>query len=337
MNWLESYTASWRVFRVNRRTWADAESVPNVISVDAIRTADGNIIESGSMKVTGDIDPDYYRIVMVAEQNGEVERVDVATLLFDRTGGEYNYAVNTQDFEGFSVLYPASVTAVTAGEYAPKGANGARYAASLLESAINAPVHVEGGFILNDHVVHDLGSMIIDAVWSVLDAGGYVIQIDGRGEVYIRPKPTDPAMVIDSSRSGMLESGVSYTSDMSEVPNRYVIVTGVNVTIAENVDPESLVSTVTRGYKVDTVDKSPKTINGETPGQYANRRLKELSILREEREYRREFAPNVYPYSLIRATINGLEGDLRVQSQSISCRNGIQVSERVVKEIVLYE
>ncbi len=337
MDWTKSYSSEWRVFRVNRETWADAESVAGVVSADVLKTADGDVIESGSLKFTGDFKPDYYRIVMTAEQGGEIERVDVATLLFDTQGGEFDYGVEKQDVDGFSVLHPASTTAVTIGGYAPKGANGAQYAADLLRSAINAPVHVEGSFILNDHIVHELGRMIIEAVWDVLDAGGYIIQIDGRGEVYIRPEPTEPSLVIDNSQRGLLESKIDFSAKMAEMPNRYVIVDGVNITIAENNDPKSIISTVTRGYNVDVVDKSPKTVNGETYAQYANRMLKKKSILNDERHYKREYAPNVYPHSIIKATIDGLEGNLVVRSQSITCGNGIQVSEKVAKEIQLYE
>ena len=336
MDYTKSYSSTWRIFKVNRDTWADAERVQNVVSAEVVKTADGDAIESGSLKVTGDFESDYYRIVMTAEQSGEVARVDVATLLFNVTSGEFDYEINTYDVDGFSVLYPASTKAVTTGEYAPAGINGAEYAGSLLSDAINAPVNVEGSFTLNENIVHELGSSVIDAVWNVLNAGGFVIQIDGRGVVHIRPQPTDPSMIIDNSQRGMLLNGVSFDADMSDIPNRYVIIDDINITIAENNDPASAVSIPSRGYCVDIVDTSPTPINGETYSAYANRMLKALSVLKDEREYTREYAPDVYPYSIIRASINGLEGDLRVQSQSITCGNGVSVSEKVAKEIPLY-
>lgn len=336
MDWTKSYSSIWRVFRVNRDTWADAESVSNVVSASVTKTADGSLIESGSLEVTNNFEPDYYRIVMTAEQGGEVARVNVATLLFVSTGGEVNYGVETYNVDGFSVLYPASVKAVTIGEYAPAGVDGAEYAKSLLESAINAPVIVEGSFTLNENIVHELGSPIIDAVWDVLDAGNFVIQIDGEGKVHIKPKPTEPSLIIDNTQLGMIENEITFTADTSDIPNRYIIIDGVNITIAENNDTQSTVSIPSRGYCVDLIDTSPTPINGETYSAYANRMLKESSILKEERGYTREYAVDVYPYSIIRATINGLEGDLQVQSQTISCDNGIRVSESVMKETQLY-
>ena len=337
MNWSQSYSASWRVFRVNRDTWADAERVENVDKVSITRTADGSLLESGGLDVTGEFAPGYYRIVMTAEQGGDVERVDVATLLFDRSGGEYNYGRAAAEMDGYSVLYPASTTALISGEYAPAGIDGAKYAGDLLRSTINAPVEVEGSFVLNDHIVHEIGAPVIEAVWAVLDAGGFVIQIDGRGVVHIRPRPTEPALQLDSSNTRLLTNGIHFATSISEVPNRYIVILGANKTIAENNSPTSEVSTANRGYFVDYVDESPTPINGETLPAYANRRLHALSVTKDERKYTREYAPNVYLYDIVRASINGLEGDLRIESQTVNCGNGITIQEKAVREVDLWQ
>ena len=340
MNWARSYSSEWRVFRVNRKTWADDEKLTGVDSASIARTADGSLLESGDMEVTGDFKTDYYRIVMTAKQGGEVVREDVATLLFDISDGEHDYGTVKNKAKGYSVLYPASTTAVMTGEYAPAGVDGAKYAKELLESAINAPVEVEGSFILNDNIVHEPGTYILDAVWAVLNAGpdgGYVIQIDGRGVVHIRPRPTEPALVLDNAARGVILNGIEYTSDVSKIPNRYIVIDGNNKTLAVNDDPNSPVSTVKRGYYVDEVDTSPTPIDGETLGEYARRKLRQLSILETEYSYKREYAPTVLLYSKIRASITGLSGDLRVKSQSIDCGHGIMVSEKVTEETALWQ
>lgn len=337
MDWTKSYTSTWRVFRVNRKTWADGEALRKVDSASISRTADGSVLESGSLELSGEFNTDYYRIVMTARQGGEVARVDVATLLFEIKGGQVDFGRTVSSVDGYSVLRPAETTAITIGGYAPAGVDGVQYAKELLESAINAPVETEGSFTLNDHIVHELGSSVIEAVWAVLNAGGYVIQIDGRGVVHIRPKPTEPSLNISKSNIRMLTNGIDFESDMSEIPNRYIVIDDNNVAIAENNDPASIVSTVSRGYFVDMVDTSPTPVNGKTLQEYAHDRLKELSILRDERTYVREYAPDVYLYSLVRASIDGLQGDLRVTSQSIDCGKGITVNEKAYKEIALWQ
>lgn len=337
MNWARSYSSTWRVFRVNQDTWADAQALAGVDSVSVTRTADGSLLESGSIDLTGDIDPGYYRIVMTADQGGELARVDVATMLCIANGGEYDYGVRTHKADGYSVLYPASVTAITAGGYAPAGVNGAEYAGDLLEEAINAPVEVEGNFTLNNPIVHEVGSSVLEAAWAVLEAGGYVIQIDGRGVVHIRPKPTDPSLILDTQSEGIMVNGTSFTADESEIPNRYIVIDEATIAIAENNDPESRVSTVSRGYKVDEVDTSPTPVDGETLSEYAERRLHEMSMLKEEQSYTREYAEGVNLYSVVRASLDALEGDFRVTSQTVSCENGITVAEKVEKETDLWQ
>ena len=340
MDWDKSYSSTWRVYRVNRDTWADDEMLLDVDEISVTRTADGNLLESGSIETSGDFESDYYRIVMTAEQGGTAERVDVATLLFDVASGELNYGRTVHNASGYSVLYPASTTVITTGEYAPKGVDGVQYVRELLEDSINAPVETEGSFILNDHLVHELGSSVLDAVWAVLDAATdpkYVMQIDGRGVVHVRPMPTEPDLIIDNSSKGLLMNGIEFTTDTSDIPNRYIVIADNMITIAANNNPQSSVSIASRGFKVDLVDTSPTPVNGQTRQEYANAKLEEYSVLKESHSYEREYSGDVYPYSLIRASIDGLMGDLRVESQSIECGNGITINEKASKETKLWE
>ena len=336
MRYDQSYRSLWRVFRVNRDTWADAELIEDVDSIEITKTADGAVMESGTMEISGTLEEDYYRIVMTAEQGMAAERVEVATLLFSQSDGTYDYNSETQQLEGHSVLYPASVTVILEGEYAPAGVDGARYAGDLLQSVINAPVEVEGSFILNEHVVHEIGSSTLDAVWNVLTAGGFVMQIDGRGVVHIMPKPMEPSFVLDSTELRILNPGIDYTTDRSDIPNRYIVLDETSKTVAVNNSELSEISTVSRGYTVDMVDESPTPVNGETMSAYAVRRLHEESFEKIESTYSREYVGGVYVHSIVRASINSLEGDLRVKTQNISCKNGIKVTEEVVKEVDLW-
>lgn len=338
MDWSKSYTAQWRIFRVNRDTWADAELISDVDSVSVTRTADGSLIESASMEVTGEISTDYYRIVMTAQQGNEATRVEVATLLFDAQSGTHDHGGVVQSVHGYSVLLPASTTLLLKGQYAPCGVNGAEYAAELLRSAINAPVVVDGaGFTLNNNLVHELDSSVLDAAWTVVNAGNHCIQIDGHGTVHITPMPTAPALQLDSAASSLLMNGIGYTQDVSAIPNRYVVVIGDARTVAVNDSIDSRVSTANRGYYVDVIDESPQPINGETLNAYALRKLHEESIVTDERRYTREYADGVNVYSIVRASLNGLNGDYRVQSQSITCDYGVTVQEKAAREIDLWQ
>ena len=341
IDWARGYSASWRVFRVNRDTWADAELVTGVTSITVERSGDEDspTLESGSLSVDispGDtFDTGYYRVVMNATQNGVTERVDVCTLMCESTDGDIDRGVDMTNVLCRSVLYPASVTGLESGSYAPAGIDGVAYVADMLRSAINAPVETEGSFRLDEHYVFDSGSQVLSAAWKVLDAGNYVMQVMGDGTVRIVPKPQEPDLVLDRANARLLHPGIHHQTDYSDVPNRYTAVSNGLEAVAVNSDPSSPTSTVTRGWVHDVRDESPTRVNGETLPAYAERKLEEASVVYDSRTYSREYWPGVHPYSLVRGSIAsvGLDGDLRVVRQSLTCERGITVEEESRREV----
>lgn len=344
-DWTGGYSSLWRVFRVDRDTWADAELVSGVTAVSVERSCDEDspTLERGSMSVDlapGDtFDEGYYRIVMTAVQDGSAERVDVATLLCSSIEGEVNRGNDANEVQGRSVLYPASKTELESGSYAPAGVDGVRYAADLLRATINAPVETEGSFTLDEHYVFDTGSTVLAAVWKVLDAGSYVLQIEGDGTVRIVPKPTEPVLVLDRANARLLHPAVQHRLDYSEVPNRYKVNENGTEVMAVNDDPYSVTSTVMRGWTLDMRDDSPARVNGETLDAYAKRKLEEKSMVYDSRTYSREFWPDVHPYSIVRGSLSSvkLDGDLRVVSQSLTCGKGIVVEEEARREVYTWQ
>lgn len=341
MDWTKGYSARWRVYEVDTDTWADGGTVEGVseVEVDRTGTGDAPLLESGKITAdNADGGERYLRVVMDAEQAGARERVDIATLLCASIAGTADYGAERVELTGRSVLYPASVRLLTAGTYAPAGANGAQWCASMLRESVQAPVEVEGGFTLDTNVVFDIGTSYLECVWQVLDAGGYCLQISGRGVVSVRPLPTDPVLMLDSAGASLLQPQIKYDLDWSEVPNRYTAVDGSEVATVENSDPASPASVAARGYVHDVVDKSPTRVNGETLTAYAARRLEEESVIPDRRTYNREFWPEVRPYDVVRGTLASVEldGDLRIEEQTLKCGLGIVVTEKAKREVALW-
>lgn len=344
IDWRAGYSSSWRVFRVNRETWADGELVRGItsVSVETTMDEDAPLLERGSMSadtaIGTDFEEGYYRVVMTAEQSGVIERVDVCTLLCSIVEGDNNRGNDNRSIQGRSVLYPASSTELAPGSYAPKGVDGAQWCAEVLRDCINAPVSVEGGFTLEDHFVFDPGTYVLTAVWKVLDAGNHVIRLAGNGTARIGPKPVSPAISLDSANARLMHPGIHHALDYSDVPNRYTAIEGSEEAVAVNDDPSSPTSTVSRGWVHDARDSSPIRVNGETLSAYAARRLEEESIVNDSRTYSREWWPDVVPYDLVRGSLASvdMDGDLRVVRQSLRCGTGIVVEEESRKEIELW-
>ena len=336
IDWAAGYAATWKVYSVNPKTWADDAEVYGFESAQVERQANGALVESG--RLTFDSDPGeqlvegYFRLAMVARQGQSVERVNIATLLCSSDSGDVDMGRSKSSVTGRSVLYPASTARLTSGSYAPRGCDGAQFAADMVSQFIAAPVSIDCKFTLGSHVVFDLGSTALDAAWSVLDAGNCCFQVHGDGSVHVVKRGGGIALSLDDAGASLIQPKVSYSTDLSGIPNRYIAVDGDAVAIAANTDAASRTSITTRGFRIDVIDSSPMPIEGETLQEYAERRLAEESVVREERTYTREWWPDVYPYSMVRGSLPSvlLEGDMEVASQSIQCSKGALVTEKAV-------
>lgn len=335
IDWSRGYEARWRVFSVDRDTWADGEPVPGIDSVRVERDIASALYESGSVGVSGaPLAPGYYRVAMTASQGPETERVDVATLLCEGSEATYSKGSASCECAMASVLRPADGERLLRGSYAPAGCDGAAWAAGLLRGCLHAPVAVSGSFTLVDSVVFDLGCTVLEAARTLLDAGGYLLRVDGRGEVAIGPRPLAPALSLDSAGAALLMDGIRRVRDAGDVANRYTAVDGGIVATAQNDDALSETGRPRVGYWRDVVDESPTRIDGETLEGYARRKLAEQSVVRDARTYTREWWPGVLPGDLVEGSLPsvGLGADMRVTSQSIACGCGLTVEETAESE-----
>ena len=330
----EGYSSSWRVSVIDPDMWAGYEERPGFLSASVSRDAGAHMLESGSASFdVGSPESDEFwgRIEMLAQSGGEVERTAVATMLFSPAKSESRKGRATAEYECRSVLAPAEDRVMLVGDYAPKGADGAAWAASMLASCTPAPVFADASFTLVDHVVFAQGTTFLEAAWMVLDAAGWCIRITEYGEVHVCPKPTEPALVLDTEAEVMLGQEVGYDYGLSEIPNRYIAVDGDEVGIAVDDSYTSPTSTYNRGRYVDVYDESPTRVNGENIQMYAERKLQEAASVKGTMSYEREWSPGVVCFDMVRASIPsvGLEGDMRVIQQSVEVGKGAKVTETV--------
>lgn len=338
-DWTSGYAASWSVSYVNPETLADCGDVGGVVSVSVSRNGTDSVrlLETGQMEIDADsLDAAWMRVYMTVDQDG-LERVPVATMLFERQSSRIEKGQRRITATGRSVLQPAADRAMERGSFVPAGADGAAYAARLLRSCTPFPVEVDGGFTLVDDLVFDLGCSCLKAVWQVLDAGGWCIRIAGDGTVRIAKTPTAPALELDRAHAGLLLPGVDDDFDIVDVPNRVIAAKDGATAIAVNEDGASVTGRPRRGRWVDKVETSPKLVDGESLEHYAERRLAELSTVTRTYDYEREFWPDVVPYDMVRAALssNGIEGELRVVKQTLECGRGITVRETAEMEVRL--
>ena len=339
-NWMQGYTAEWAVREVDPDTWADRGAVAPVREVSVSRdcTDDVPLIETGSMTLDSraPFETAWCRVYMVAEQGGK-ESVAIATLLFDRASSRFDHGTWSTAMRGRSVLQPAADRKMPMSAFVAAGADGAREAGRLLSECTPAPVLVEGSFTLVDDLVFDIGGSYLQAVWKLLDAAGWCMQIDGDGIIHIVPMPSEPSLELSKANAGLLIPGIDDDYNLLDIPNRYYAVDDGIMAVATNENPSSPTSKQARGRWIEVTDESPTPVDGETLELYARRKLAELSTVTHSYSYNREWWPGVTCYSVVRATMedNGIVGDLRVQKQDLVCGKGVVVSETAGMEVRL--
>ena len=340
-----SYSTEWRLLKMNEDTWAPSDLVEGFKSAQINRdgTDECPLLESGTIvcdrPVGKDLEEGWYKIEARASFGGTALRLDVATLLLYSTQSLTNRFSDAVTLKGSSVLKPAADRKMLKGSYIPKGVDGAEYVHDLLTESISAPVVVDGSFTIDDYVVLQAGTSYLKAAWLALDAAAWCMQIDGDGTVHICPKPSKPDLVLDNANAKLLQPSITRTVEYGSVPNFYYADDGEQSAYSINEDPYSPTSTISRhGRRVDVYDESPVRVNGETLSAYTARKLEEQSTIVKTHSYNREYVPGIVPFSLVRGTMSsvGLEGDMRVMSQTLVCDKGIHITEKAGLEIVTW-
>lgn len=340
----KGYTSSFSLRPVDQSTWASGPSYAPVVSASAELDATDEypLLQAGNCEVTLDVadsfEEGFYRIEMSVEQDGTRELHPICTLLMSSGESSIDRMAQTAKVTGYSVLKPASDRLMLTGTYAPKGCDGASYAAKLLRECTPAPITVEGSFTLDEHAVFGTGVSYLQAAWIVLKAADWCMRILGDGSIRIAPKPTEATFILDVEGRHHIVPGADMSYDLSEVPNRYFAVDGDDVGVAINELEGSRTSVQARGRYVDVIDDSPVKVGGETMTNYARRKLEEMSTVTREWSYTREYVPDLVPFDLVAGSVPefGMSGAFRVLKQSIACGKGVTVSETLGQETKEY-
>ena len=320
MNWASGYIASYHACVVDPVTWADADVI-ELLSGSVSRTNSG-LRESADISC---VDYEYgsdrwIRIWMDPEQDGSHEHVALFTGLTSAPEKKIDGTVSEMTIQCYSVLKPAQDIYLPRGWYAAKGFIGAELVADLL-SVGPAPVTFERGSPrLSQHIIAEDGETRLSMAYKILKAIGWRIRIEGTGEVHIGPYKEEPVAVFSALLNDQIEPNVTIKSDWFECPNVFRAVTDSGTATAVDEDPESILSTISRGREIWKEETSVKLNDGESLPAYAKRRLKELQTTSTETSYPRSYDPRVLVTDRIRLNypVHNLVGIYAVESQKIS-------------------
>lgn len=320
----------YRLVKIDPLTWLPLGEVGGFesasVKVDANRDGGSPLVQSCMVDVAGKPDEGYYRI---SKLGSDTSVEDIATCLLMPESSDWARGAWSSSVSGRSVLEEASKTYFSPGAYVPQGTDCIAWARGILADSIPAPVEAQGSFRLSEHVVFDLSASHLDGVWQVLDIAGFTMGIDPDGTVMIRPRPTEPALTVNTANRGIIGCEISCGLPMADVPNVMRVYVDGQEFVASNDDPASPTSTVARGRRIEAIEEDPVMKDGESPMVYAVRRLSELAEVYETYDVTRIGTRGVGVNDLIRVNLpeQGIEGDFTVMSQSIDCAGELMVSE----------
>ena len=344
-DWFRSYTTEWELVPMDPKAWVDESPLTMVKSFRFSTNGDDDVplLQSGSITIdTMDDDPPpgWYKIrAKFHAPTGEVEYYPFGVLLCEASDYSHDFSIGTVSMPGKSVLQPAKTHYMRNGEFIPKGSSGAEWCRDILSMSTPAPVVIADNqdFTVNQNYVFDTKTSCIKAVWQVLDAGKWVIQIDGNGVIHLLPKPKFASVRFENEALSLFTPGLSRNTSISDIPNVYICNYGNRRVRVVNDDPESIVSTVSLGYEKQYVDTDPVLINGEDLDHYCRRMLEEKSTLVRTYSYTREIWEELAPFDKAYFNIPAYTGEARVISQSFDTSNGgVSIDEMVGEEVKLW-
>lgn len=333
VDYSKGYSASYYAERVDPATWRD---------VGVIRLTGGTIKrETTGKRQSADLNCVRYRIpveqwvrvYLDIRQEGAAAHVPLFTGLAVSPDDDINGSLTLNTLTCFSVLKPAEDVLLARGWYAPAGMSGAELIRRLL-SVSPAPIVTEDNSpALAASIVSEDGETHLSMADRILDAIGWRLRIDGDGTIRIMPAAADPVARLDPISNDLLEPKIKITADWYNCPNVLIAVAGDVTGIARDDDPDSPLSTVSRGREV--WKKESCTLSaGESVAEYARKRLRELQRVRQTVSYTRRYLPNVMPGDIVGLNYpeQQLTGNYGVQSQSITLGYGARTAEQIYKE-----
>lgn len=336
MDYSRGYTAAFYASFINPKTWKSTEGFE--ITDGSISNQDDELKQSASITVRSyDYTSDMWvRIYMTASQNGGTETVPLFTGIATSPSENYTDGVFDITIQCYSVLKAVNDVMLPRGWYVLAGTNGVEKVQELLK-VTPAPVEIEtvdSYPILSDTIIAQDNETYLSMVYAILGAINWRIQIREDGTIYLSSTPeigkNNYSGMFSSGANDVLETSFSISRDWFECPNVFQAIYGDYMAIARDDDPNSELSTVSRGREI-WMSEDADLSEGESLGEYARKRLDEEQARSEKISYTRRYIPGIYQGDIVRINYPVLQGDYYVESQSITLWSPVNVSENAFR------
>lgn len=333
MNFSKGFSARYYITILNPESWRDIKRY-EITSGNIDRNITDSLQEAADVVTTEKIESGeaWIRIWLDARKvDGSSQHLSLFTGLLTSPERDIDGVREKYKAECYSVLKPPSDMLLDRGWYAQVDIPGAEIVARLL-SATPAPIKfIKNSPKLKQEIVAENGETYLSMANRILTAIDWKISIDGLGKIYIHPK-NEFVSGSFGLENDIVELSITDKKDWFSCPNVLRVISGDDVAIARNDNPNSLLSTISRKREIWMEESKDEIKDGEDLAEYTNRRLKEESKAVRTISYTRRFQPDIYPGDLIKLhyPAHDLRGIFRIQSQKITLGHGLKTKEEVV-------
>lgn len=333
MDWRRGFSSKYYVSILDRDTWRDLRQIE--ITGGTIKKEDSDLRESADVDCVNyeDTSEQIIRVWLDARQNGD----SIHTPLFTgiATSPERNIEGHrtTNTLQCYSILKIAQDMLLPRGWYAPVGISGGELIRDLL-NVIPIDISIsENSPGLKSAIIAEDNENRLSMTDKILNAINWRMKIDGYGNIRVEPHNSEPIATFDSLSNDVIEPSLSIKYDWYGVPNVYRAVLDDSYAVARDDNPNSPLSTVSRGREIWLEDPSVYLQEKETLAEYAERMLKKSQQVGTSISYTRRFNPDVYVSDVVRLGYSAqkISGIYRVTSQSITLGYNAKTSEEVIK------
>lgn len=372
IDWSKSMKQTYEFYTVNPNTGMNKTKLYNVTGASVSRDLNSDTQVSGSIEYDGELDEEYVRIYLVAEQGNERENVPLITMLCQTPSTSYDGKRKNTSITGYSPLLELQNVYPPFGYTIPKypknglADNDPLVLNNLIPELCKANMRTQVLDItenlkqvnanrLAQPFVTDPQNTWFEVINTLVGMTDYMFRVTPLGVTYFGKRPKikqmAPIWAFDSQNSSILYSDISIDRDLYGIPNVIEVITtstaGTTLTaVVSNDDSNSPTSTVSRGRKVvkrivnpEDLGKLPSNSDGSVLQQYAQDILEKANELEYKISYKHgycgvDIGDCVY-INYPDAGLNFVKA--LVVSQKIDCKTGCQVEETAVFTKRLYD
>lgn len=341
---------TFEYYIVDPNTWKDVSLLQNVTSCTISRDSEADTLGSATIDVTDSVGECYIRVYLITIQNRLKEKHPLGTFLVQTPSSSFNGKVRNVSMDAYTPLLELKENPPPLGYSILKGANILTNAYQIVRENMRAPVvPATCDKTLFSDFVANTSDKWVTFIRDLIGQANYELVLDEMGRVLFAPKQEldslQPVWTFDDSNSSILYPEIDINHDLYNVPNVVEVVYSNGRDCyygkAINDDPNSPVSTVSRGRTITHVDTNPGLTGDATESQiqeYAEMLLRQKSTLKYTISYTHGYCPvrlgDCVRLNYQRAGLTDIKA--RVISQNINCTPGCPVSEKAEFTVKLW-